>query len=78
NPDDDLSLTRIINVPKRGIGAGTVEKVAAYAAQQGISMYRAIQEVDQIGLSARFADAIVQFARMISELENMQEYLGVT
>lgn len=78
NPDDDLSLTRIINVPKRGIGAGTVEKIAAYAAQQGISMYRAIQEADQIGLSARFTDAVVKFARMIAELESMQEYLGVT
>ncbi|MFT9848853.1 DNA helicase PcrA [Aneurinibacillus sp. REN35] len=78
NPDDDLSLTRIINVPKRGIGAGTVEKIATYAAQQGISMYRAIQEADQIGLSARFTDAIVKFARMIAELESMQEYLGVT
>jgi DNA helicase-2/ATP-dependent DNA helicase PcrA len=78
NPDDDLSLTRIINVPKRGIGAGTVEKIAAYAAQQGISMYKAIQEVDQIGLSARFTSAVVEFARLIAELESMQEYLSVT
>ncbi|WP_276913692.1 DNA helicase PcrA [Aneurinibacillus aneurinilyticus] len=78
NPDDDLSLTRIINVPKRGIGAGTVEKIATYAAQQGISMYRAIQEVDQIGLSARFTDSVVKFARLIAELESMQEYLSVT
>ncbi|CEH28119.1 ATP-dependent DNA helicase PcrA [Aneurinibacillus migulanus] len=78
NPDDDLSLTRIINVPKRGIGAGTVEKIATYAAQQGISMYKAIQEVDQIGLSARFTDSVVKFARLITELESMQEYLSVT
>ncbi|WP_371863565.1 DNA helicase PcrA [Aneurinibacillus danicus] len=78
NPDDDLSLTRIINVPKRGIGAGTVEKIAAYAARQGISMYKAIQEVDQIGLSARLSDAVVKFAHLITELEGMQEYLGVT
>ncbi|MMZ48390.1 ATP-dependent DNA helicase PcrA [compost metagenome] len=78
NPDDDLSLTRIINVPKRGIGAGTVEKIATYAAQQGISMYKAIQEVDQIGLSARFIDSVVKFARLITELESMQEYLSVT
>ncbi|WP_414631788.1 DNA helicase PcrA [Aneurinibacillus sp. UBA3580] len=78
NPDDDLSLTRIINVPKRGIGAGTVEKIAAYAARQGISMYKAIQEVDQIGLSARLSDAVVKFAHLIAELEGMQEYLGVT
>ncbi|AMA74206.1 DNA helicase PcrA [Aneurinibacillus thermoaerophilus] len=78
NPDDDLSLTRIINVPKRGIGAGTVEKIAAYAAQQGISMYRAIQEVEQVGLSARLADAVTKFSRLIAELESMQEFLSVT
>ena len=78
NPDDDLSLTRIINVPKRGIGASTVDKIAAYAAQHGISMYRAIQETDQMGLSARAAGLVAEFARLIVELERMQEYLSVT
>lgn len=78
NPDDDLSLTRIINVPKRGIGASTVEKIAAYATQHGLSMYQAIQEVDQIGLSARAAGLVTGFARLVSELGSMQEYVSVT
>ncbi|WP_231956092.1 DNA helicase PcrA [Aneurinibacillus soli] len=78
NPDDDLSLTRIINVPKRGIGASTVEKIAAYATQHGLSMYRAIQEVDQIGLSARTTGLVAGFARLVSELGSMQEYVSVT
>lgn len=78
NPDDDLSLTRIINVPKRGIGASTVEKIAAYAAQQGISMYHAIQEIEQIGLSARLSGFVADFARLIRDMEAMQEYLSVT
>ncbi|WCK55066.1 DNA helicase PcrA [Aneurinibacillus sp. Ricciae_BoGa-3] len=78
NPDDDISLTRIINVPKRSIGATTVEKIAAYAASQGLSMYRAIQEVDEIGLTSRAAGAVTEFAKLITSLEQMQEYLSVT
>ncbi|WP_027417420.1 DNA helicase PcrA [Aneurinibacillus terranovensis] len=78
NPDDDLSLTRIINVPKRSIGAATVDKIVAYAASQGISMYRAIQEVEQIGLPARTTGYVRDFATLIRNLEQMQEFVSVT
>lgn len=78
NPDDDISLQRIINVPKRGIGQTTVEKIAAYAGQHGISMYRAIFEIDQIGLAGKTAKTVLEFAKMIEALEQMNEYLSVT
>ena len=42
NPDADTSLLRIINVPKRGIGDATIEKLTAYAANNGISLLDAI------------------------------------
>ncbi len=45
NGVDDLSLTRIINVPKRGIGPGTVENLRALASEKGLSMYEAIEEL---------------------------------
>ena len=46
NGVDDLALTRIVNVPKRGIGPGTVDSLRNLAASKGISMYDAIDELD--------------------------------
>ena len=53
NPDDDISLTRIINVPKRGIGATSVEKISRFAAEHDLSLFQALQEVELIGLSGK-------------------------
>ena len=78
NPDDDLSLRRVINVPKRGIGATTIDKIAEYATSQGTSMFRAIEVVDFIGIAAKTANKISEFADMIRQLNQMSEYLGVT
>jgi DNA helicase-2/ATP-dependent DNA helicase PcrA len=78
NPDDDISLERIINVPKRGIGDSTVEKLQAYAAAHGVSLYRAIQDVGYLGLSARMTGAISAFAEMIDNLVKMVDYVSVT
>lgn len=78
NPDDDTSLVRIINVPKRGIGDSTVEKIQAYAAEQGLSLYQAIKEVENIGLSSRATKLVRDFAKMIGDLALMQDYLTVT
>ncbi|MBP1930085.1 DNA helicase PcrA [Ammoniphilus resinae] len=78
NPDDDISLQRVINVPKRGIGQATVDKLSSFAAAQGISLYRAIHEAGQIGLSGKAGKTIQEFAMMIQALEGMKEYLSVT
>lgn len=78
NPDDDISLTRIINVPKRGIGASTVEKIAVYAVENGLSMFQAIGEVEEIGLSARFVNTLAEFHDQITNWGKMQGYLSVT
>lgn len=78
NPDDDISLTRIINVPKRGIGASTVEKIAVYAVENGLSMFQAIGEVEEIGLSVRFVNTLTEFHDQITNWGKMQEYLSVT
>ncbi|SDI41134.1 DNA helicase PcrA [Alteribacillus bidgolensis] len=78
NPDDDISLGRIINVPKRGIGATTVDKIAAYANNQGISMFAALQEADQIGLSARPTKKLLEFSEQLGNWIQLQDYLSVT
>jgi len=78
NPDDDISLQRVINVPKRGIGQASVDKLSSFAAAQGISLYQAIHKADQIGLSGKAGKTIQEFASMIQALEGMKEYLSVT
>ncbi|WP_226659938.1 DNA helicase PcrA [Guptibacillus hwajinpoensis] len=78
NPDDDISLLRIVNVPKRGVGASTMDKVAQYAANQDISIFTALQEVEQIGLSARFTKSLKTFGNQMANWSQMQEYLAVS
>lgn len=78
NPDDDISLTRIINVPKRGIGDTTVGKLAAAAAERGVSIFRLLYTVDDLGFSGRTRNALVEFYDMIAALHQMVEYLSVT
>ncbi|MGY4713728.1 DNA helicase PcrA [Bacillus amyloliquefaciens] len=78
NPDDDISFTRIVNVPKRGVGATSLEKIALYAAMNGMSMFQAIKQVDFIGVSAKAANALDGFGAMIENLTNMQDYLSIT
>lgn len=78
NPDDDISLERIINVPKRNIGGTTVEKLQSYAAAHGMSMYQAIQEVGYMGLPARTTNAIGAFSDLISNFVQQADFLSVT
>ena len=51
NPDDSVSLERIINVPKRGLGSTSVAKLQDYARRYGISLYQALSEADAAGLT---------------------------
>lgn len=78
NPDDDISLIRIINVPKRGIGDTTVAKLQGAAAERGISIFRILQVVDDLGFAGRTRNALVEFYDMIAALHQMVEYLSVT
>ena len=77
NLDDDISFVRIINVPKRGIGATSLDRIAQYAVQNEMSMFRALGEVEQIGLPAKAMKACRDFYQIISGLNQMQEYLSV-
>lgn len=70
NPEDSLSLTRIINVPKRNIGATTMEHVATYAEEQGISLFEALSSTDEIPVTKRAKASLENFAAMIFDLLN--------
>lgn len=78
NPDDDLSLARIINEPKRSIGPTTFEKIATFAIQNDRSIFDAIQDIHQMGLTPRATNSVEKFRQLIEDLTNMQDYLSVT
>ncbi|CAH0121707.1 ATP-dependent DNA helicase PcrA [Paenibacillus sp. CECT 9249] len=78
NPDDDISLTRIINVPKRGIGDTTLGKLADAAAQRGGSIFRTIDEMDDLDINGKTKAALLEFRTMIGQLHQMLEFLSVT
>lgn len=78
NPDDDISLRRVINVPKRGIGATSMDKVADYADQYDVSIYKALESVEMAGISGKATKAAREFHTMITNYTNQQEYLSVT
>ena len=68
NPLDDLRLRRIINNPARGIGATTVDKVAAIAEAQGASLYEIIRNADLFPELKSPASKLLKFADLIDNL----------
>lgn len=70
NPEDSLSLTRIINVPKRNIGATTLEHLTDYAEEQGISLFEALSSTEDLPVTKRAKTALEEFSVTIFELLN--------
>lgn len=69
NARDDLAVRRIINIPKRGIGNSTVEKVTAYADEKECSFFVALAAAEEIGtLSKSTAGKLTNFCTLISAL----------
>ena len=59
NPDDEVSLTRIVNVPTRGIGDAAVKQMQAHAVGNGVGLWAAMQRSREIpGLSARAINSV--------------------
>jgi DNA helicase-2/ATP-dependent DNA helicase PcrA len=72
NPADQVSLRRILNTPKRGIGDRAVECVEALAERDGLTFWEALQRADDApGLATRSAANIRGFVAMITELQSM-------
>ena len=78
NARDDLAVKRIINVPKRGIGATTLNKVSDYAAIEGMSFYRALQMADDISTLGRSAVKIKPFVNFIQMMRTKASILSVS
>lgn len=77
NGRDDIAVRRIINVPKRGIGAATLDKVQQFADEKEISFFEALQYADQIPTLGRVVSKIQSFVKQILVYRSQVEYLGV-
>jgi ATP-dependent DNA helicase UvrD/PcrA len=78
NPADEVSLRRILNVPKRGIGERAEEYVAAFAARERISFAAALARPGDVpGLATRSVQAIERFSALIESLREMAAELPV-
>ena len=77
NGQDDLAVRRIINVPKRGIGATSVTKVQNYAIEQEISFFEALKQANEIPGIGKSAEKLLSFAHFIQVFRSEAEYLGV-
>ncbi len=77
NSADNLSLKRIINEPKRGIGKTSLDKVEALAEQNETSMYEVIKHADQYGLNRVYLNSR-EFVNVIEELKDKKDKLVIS
>jgi DNA helicase-2/ATP-dependent DNA helicase PcrA len=68
NPDDDLALRRIMNVPKRGIGPATESALQAHADRMGMPLREALLDAGQLGLGPKVTAAIVELGTLLDEV----------
>ena len=79
NPEDSVSLKRIINVPKRGIGDATIQKIMDFAHDYEIGLYDALSQVRTIPtLTARNCGGIEKFMEMMDNLMVLSETIPVS
>ena len=77
NTSDNLSLTRIINEPKRGVGKTSLDNIDMIAANSGVSMYEVIKNADTYGLNRVFANTR-EFINTIEELKAKKDDMKVS
>ena len=74
NPGDDVSLRRILNTPRRGIGDRTEEQIDAFAQRERISFHAALRRTDEVpGLASRTTSALAKFTGLLDDLAAVQE-----
>ena len=72
NPTDEVSVKRIINTPKRGVGDSSIGKLDAWASANGESFDQAVLRFDEAGVGGRAATGIEKFLMMATEIRKLQ------
>ena len=77
NPNDNLSLTRIINEPKRGVGKTSLDNIDALSANSGVSMYEIIKNADNYGLNRVYGNTR-EFINAIEDLRAKKDSMKIS
>lgn len=73
NPTDDIALARIVNVPKRGVGEGTLDKIKMYALENELSLYATMRHLNDIkGIRKTTKEAI---ASLLDTIQECREFI---
>ena len=78
NPSDSVSLKRILNVPARGIGPITLERIEQFAALEGISFFDALRRIEEIEAAGKAKRAITALAKLIEFLHDKRGEFSVS
>ena len=73
NPNDDIPLLRIINLPKRGIGASSIAKISAYASLNSLSLWEVLSDIDNIEELSKLKSKFSVFSESIEKLHEAKE-----
>lgn len=73
NPDNDLEFRRVINTPKRGIGPTTIKKIQNFADENGLSLFKSLEFVDQIFNTPITLQKLQNIYKIISEIEEVSK-----
>ncbi len=79
NPADTVSLSRIINIPKRGVGEASFQKLASFALEQDITILEALEQVARIpGLTSKVRQSCLNLAGGLNKIAQEKEMMSVT
>jgi DNA helicase II / ATP-dependent DNA helicase PcrA len=73
NPSDEVSCRRIVNVPKRGVGDASADRIATWARSNGRSFADALADPEAVGLTGKAAKGAASLAALLDELRQMNE-----
>ncbi|MDI3481466.1 MAG: ATP-dependent helicase UvrD/PcrA [Tepidanaerobacteraceae bacterium] len=77
NPSDDVSLTRIINVPRRGIGEATVNNLRAISDTEGVSIYEILKRIDEFPFASATRKKLIKFGELVEELIKRSKAMSI-
>ncbi|KRN27271.1 ATP-dependent DNA helicase PcrA [Lactobacillus selangorensis] len=78
NPADSLSFERVVNSPKRGIGPGSLQKLTDFADEHDWTLLEAAQNAELSPISGRARNTLVQFGKMIQQLQQEKDSADIT
>ena len=76
NPSDEVSMKRVVNVPKRGVGDTSINRLEAWAAAHGATFHDAVRAGEQAGLSGKALSGVHQLSELLDELRELSVESG--